>query len=127
MTSQPEILTDRYPPPPVRIFAIPSTHEAIPIFQGVQNSLLEELRKSQTDFSLGLFLRGRELQCAQPTIFIVLKNWTDESAMEGLKSVVTFLTDELPKYISDSDTDLYNIREDMLTEVHQTLYLFTFD
>ncbi|KAI9007082.1 hypothetical protein BC832DRAFT_591690 [Gaertneriomyces semiglobifer] len=62
---------DRHPPRPVRNFAIPSKHEVIPIYHTVQSSLLEELRTSQTDFSLSLFLRGRELEFAQPTIFII--------------------------------------------------------
>lgn len=48
------------------------------------------------------------------------------------KSIVTFfedarewLTNQLPTLIKGKDTDLLNIRDEMLAEINQTLYLFT--
>lgn len=46
---------------------------------------------------------------------------TDATAVDSLKSFAQFLeTLELPS------TDLQNIRDEMLTNVHRTLYLFSF-
>jgi hypothetical protein len=50
------------------------------------------------------------------------------------KSMVTFLTDfvlylevELIKYLKKSDTELLNIRDEMISTLNQTLYLFTLE
>lgn len=48
------------------------------------------------------------------------------------KSIVTFLEEsrvwlekEIPKLIKPKDTDLFNIRDEILAEINQALYLFT--
>jgi len=56
---------------------------------------------------------------------ISLKELTEESVIESLESYVRFLKSELPKYVKSSDTDLLNIRDEMLAEFNKTLYLFT--
>ena len=50
---------------------------------------------------------------------------TEETASTLLRGFVDFLKSELPKYLKKSDTDLFNIRDEILGTVHQTLYLFT--
>jgi hypothetical protein len=50
---------------------------------------------------------------------------TEDTASSLLRGFVDFLKNELPKYLKKSDTDLFNIRDEILGTVHQTLYLFT--
>jgi hypothetical protein len=51
---------------------------------------------------------------------------TDTTAVQYLNSFADFLANDMPKYLSKSDTDLVNLRDELLGVVHQTLYLFTF-
>ena len=56
-----------------------------------------------------------------------LKNLNDNKMVEYLKTWVSYLTNTLPTLIDKkNDTDLLNIRDDMLGLINQTLYLFTF-
>ena len=57
---------------------------------------------------------------------LTLKNLSDAKMVEYLKSWVGYLTKKLPMMIKESDTDLLNIRDEMLGLINQTLYLFTF-
>jgi hypothetical protein len=42
-----------------------------------------------------------------------------------LKDAVEWLTTQLPKLIKPTDTDLLNIRDELIAAINQTLYLFT--
>jgi len=57
---------------------------------------------------------------------IRLRNFSDDQATEVLKQAVEWLTNRLPKLLSNKDTDLLNIRDEIVAELNQTLYLFTF-
>lgn len=50
---------------------------------------------------------------------------SDDDAHKLLNGFIDFLKNELPKSLKKSDTDLLNIRDEILETVHQTLYLFT--
>ena len=54
-----------------------------------------------------------------------LSNITDEKAVKILQGFRKWLTD-LSDFLLPNETDLVNIRDDMLKDVDQTLYLFTF-
>ncbi len=56
---------------------------------------------------------------------ISLKNETDNSIVDLLNDFKNWLVKILPKYM-DKNTDLINIRDDILSDVNNTLYLFTF-
>lgn len=49
----------------------------------------------------------------------------DEEIIDELKRYIDYMSNELPKFLKESDTDLLNIRDEMLSELNQTLYLFT--
>jgi len=53
-------------------------------------------------------------------------NETDESIVKVLKKFRDWLSNDLPNYIKISNTDLFNIRDDILADVNNTLYLFEF-
>ena len=57
---------------------------------------------------------------------IRLRNFTDDEATEVLKQAIQWLTVRLPTLLSNKDTDLLNIRDEILADLNQTLYLFTF-
>ena len=50
---------------------------------------------------------------------------TDAMAMTFLDQTCIFLTNDIMKFIKSSDTDLVNIRDEILGKVNQTKYLFT--
>ena len=56
----------------------------------------------------------------------VFTNETDESIIKVLKGFRSWLSNELASHIKISNTDLLNIRDDILADVNNTLYLFEF-
>ena len=54
-----------------------------------------------------------------------IKELSDESATEIIQEYIDYLKNELPSYVKSSDTDLLNIRDDMLSNLNKVLYLFT--
>ena len=64
-----------------------------------------------------------KLTAAQATV--KLHNLTDAGATSLCKSAVTYLQKQLVKGLTAADSDLINIRDEMMGEMHQLLYLFT--
>lgn len=58
-------------------------------------------------------------------ISISFSNVSDDEMIKTLKKYVFFLRKELPKYLAEHDTELLNIRDEMLQLLNKTLYLFT--
>ncbi len=56
---------------------------------------------------------------------VKVQPFSDSDMMNVLQGYVEFLSEELPKYLEDWDTDLLNIRDEMLGELNKTLYLFS--
>jgi hypothetical protein len=50
---------------------------------------------------------------------------SDSSITGFLNDFKNWLTTELPTYLNKKDTDLFNIRDEILADVNQTLYLFS--
>ena len=57
---------------------------------------------------------------------ITFKNENDDSIINTLENFKDWLSFTLPKY-TKKNTDLLNIRDDILSDVNNTLYLFSFD
>ncbi len=57
---------------------------------------------------------------------IVINNHTDTSIVELLKYFASWLRDKFENYVDKKNTDIYNLRDELLGAVNQTLYLFTF-
>lgn len=47
--------------------------------------------------------------------------------IDFIKNFIKFLTNDLPKYVESTDTDLLNLRDEMLGESNKLLYLFTLE
>ena len=56
---------------------------------------------------------------------IKVKQLNDLNIIDVLHEYIKFLKYEIPKYIKEHDTDLLNIRDEILAEFNKTLYLFT--
>lgn len=58
---------------------------------------------------------------------VVLRNISDKSISTFIKDCISYIAGPLSKSLKKSDTDLMNIRDEMLAELHQLLYLFSLD
>lgn len=56
---------------------------------------------------------------------ITVKNLSEASVVIFIKRCILYLNSELVKKLKETDTDLVNIRDEMLGELNQLLYLFT--
>lgn len=56
---------------------------------------------------------------------IRLRNYDDVQAPVLLNEAIAWMSTRLPTLLSKNDTDLLNIRDEILAELNQTLYLFT--
>lgn len=56
---------------------------------------------------------------------IHIHNYSDKQASAFVKDAISWLTHRLPKHLKAGDTDLLNIRDTILADLNQVLYLFT--
>ena len=54
-----------------------------------------------------------------------LQNMNEKSAIRFIKACITYLEGPLVKHLKPIDTDLVNLRDEMLGELNKLLYLFT--
>jgi hypothetical protein len=58
-------------------------------------------------------------------ISIVISETSDEEMINTLKKYIMYLKNKIPTYLKTDDTDLLNIRDEMLQLLNKTVYLFT--
>lgn len=56
---------------------------------------------------------------------ILLLNFDKKDGLNLLKFIRKWLETELPKSLDKHDSDLFNIRDEMLSDINQTIYLFS--
>jgi hypothetical protein len=56
---------------------------------------------------------------------VLLSNLNDKSIIPFVKDCISYIAGPLTSSLKKSDTDLMNIRDEMLAELHQLLYLFS--
>jgi hypothetical protein len=61
------------------------------------------------------------------TSHIPLRNFHDKDAPRLLQEAIEWLTNELPTKMKRTDTDLFSIRDVIVADLNQVLYLFSFD
>jgi hypothetical protein len=59
------------------------------------------------------------------TSSIPLKNFNDKDATALVHNAIHWLENDLPKKLKHTDTDLLNIRDTIVADLNQVLYLFT--
>ena len=71
---------------------------------------------------------GRPKMSSPANNNISITHLNDTSIVHYLKKTIEFLTNGIIKHLDiDKDTDLMNIRDELLAAINQTLYLFTLD
>jgi len=83
---------------------------------------LDTLIDSFVEIYIGKYGRPK-LTGAQATLR--LHNLTDAGATALCKSAISYLLKQLVKGLPDSDSDLVNLRDEMMGLINQLLYLFT--
>lgn len=56
---------------------------------------------------------------------VQVKNMSEKSAIKFIKDCIAHITGPFTKSIKGTDTDLLNIKDEILGELNQLLYLFT--
>jgi DNA-binding ferritin-like protein len=56
---------------------------------------------------------------------ITLHNLTEAGAVKHLQTAVKYLQKTLTKSLKEGDTDLLNLRDEIVGQIHQLLYLFS--
>ena len=56
---------------------------------------------------------------------VKVSNLSEKNIVKFIQGCITLLQTALVKKLKPSDTDLFNIRDEMMGELHQLLYLFT--
>jgi Family of unknown function (DUF5856) len=88
----------------------------------VVKALLENIDKYVETY-MGKYGRPR---VSGATSNIHLRNLTEKSAGQFIKSAIEYLLEELPRGLKEGrDSDLLNIRDEMLGSLNQLLYLFS--
>lgn len=59
------------------------------------------------------------------TSSIKIRNFHDQEAPKLLKEAIDWLTHKLPSHLKSTDSDLLNIRDEIMADLNQTMYLFT--
>jgi len=60
------------------------------------------------------------------TSSIHLRNHSDKEATKMIQEAIAWMSTDLTKKLKKTDTDLLNIRDTIVADLNQTLYLFTF-
>ena len=56
---------------------------------------------------------------------ITLRNHSDNEATKMIQEAIHWMSTDLPRRLKKTDTDLMNIRDTIIADLNQTLYLFT--
>lgn len=78
-----------------------------------------------TDSFVEVFMGKNGRIVAQDTFNLSLSNYKDMSPKELIDDMKDYFTNELPKMLKPEDTDLLNIRDEMLALANKTQYLLT--
>jgi DNA-binding ferritin-like protein len=60
-----------------------------------------------------------------PTMSITIHSKSEIEISAALEEIVGFFTEQLPSVLNEKDTDLMNIKDEMLAVINRTRYLFT--
>ena len=89
------------------------------------DNVLEKLDKSidqYVEVYIGKYGRPR---VTGKNASIVIQNLTEAGAVRLVNAAIKYLQGPLTKTLKPSDTDLMNIRDEMIADLNQLLYLFT--
>ena len=89
------------------------------------DEVIESLDKS-IDMYVEVYMgKYGRMKMSTETGTVRIRNLTEKSIISFIKNCINYLNNELVKKLKENDTDLVNIRDEMLAELNQLLYLFT--
>jgi hypothetical protein len=88
------------------------------------HGVLSDLSDKFIEVYMGRYQRP---EFKEPFTVMVKELSDNKTAKELIEEYITVLKKEVVKYIKSTDTDLTNIRDEMLAELNKTLYLFTLE
>jgi hypothetical protein len=91
----------------------------------VASGELYEKLNELTDKFIETFMGRYKRPEYKDTFKISVKQYTDNTIIDLLKEYANYLRTNVEPILKEGDTDLLNIRDEMLGEINQTLYLFT--
>ena len=83
---------------------------------------LDELIDKYVEVYMGRY--GRPKMTSRNNM-VQVKNLSEANVVRFIKQCITYLQSELVKGLKPQDTDLINLRDEMLADLNQLLYLFT--
>ena len=85
-------------------------------------SALDELMDSYVEVYMGKYGRPKMTSTTNST---TVKNMSESTAVTFVRGGIKYLETTLVKRLKPTDTDLVNIRDEMLSNLNKLLYLFT--
>ena len=89
------------------------------------DSIVEKLDKNIDSFVEVYIGKYNRPKLTGKNAVINLHNMTESGISRLINSAIRYLQGPLTKSLQPSDTDLFNIRDEMIGDLHQLLYLFT--
>jgi len=89
------------------------------------DEVIESLDKSIDQYVEVYMGKYGRMKMSTETGTVRIRNLTEKSIIGFIKNCINYLNNELVKKLKENDTDLVNIRDEMLAELNQLLYLFT--
>ena len=89
------------------------------------DSVIESLDKSIDKYVEVYMGKYGRMKMNSSTGTVSVKNLSESSIINFIKRCIAYLNSELVRKLKENDTDLVNIRDEMLAELNQLLYLFT--
>ena len=85
---------------------------------------------SALDSAVDLYVETYMGKYGRPSItrttnLVQIKNMSEKTAIKFVKDCLAYLQGPLVKGLKPTDTDLFNVRDEMLGELNKLLYLFT--
>ena len=75
---------------------------------------------------MGRYGRDKSLNASsKKTVILQLPSLSEKEVPEYLVEARDWLSERLPTMIKKNDTELFNIRDELISELNQCLYLFT--
>jgi len=89
------------------------------------DSIVEKLDKNIDSFVEVYIGKYNRPKLTGKNAVITLHNMTESGISRLINSAIRYLQGPLTKSLQPSDTDLFNIRDEMIGDLHQLQYLFT--
>lgn len=89
------------------------------------DNVLEKLDKAIDEYVEVYFGKYGRSKVSGKSASITLQNISEAGAVRLVSAAIKYLQGSLTKTLKPSDTDLMNIRDEMIADLNQLLYLFT--